>query len=90
MAHPEDKPDPELTEEMRKRIQEKVNEELNDHEEKFVDRSIAHMDRIVLLAPAIARTTKALYDAFRDKGFDENKAFALVVELQKSRGIVGY
>ncbi len=90
MAHPEDQPDADLTEEMRKRISEKVNEELQDHEKKFVDRSVAHMDHLVLLAPAIARTTKAVYDAFISKGFDENRAFALVMEFMKGSRITGY
>lgn len=90
MVHPEDKPDADLTEEMRKKIQEKVNEELTEHDKKFVDRSISYMDKIVLLSPAIARTTKSLYDAFKEKGFDENKAFALVMEMVKGRGVIGY
>lgn len=90
MAHPENQPESDLTEEMRKRIQEKVHQELDAHSKNFVDRSIEHMDNMVLLAPAIARTAKGLFDAFKEKGFDENKSFALVMEMVKSRGIVGY
>ncbi len=91
MAHPENQPEgADLTEEMKQKVAAAVNKELNDIERTFVERSIKHMDNLVLIAPAIARATRAVYDAFLAKGFDENRAFALSMEFVKGSRITGY
>ena len=79
-----------LTDEMKKKIGEAVNRDMHDFEAKFVERSISHMQKVATLAPEIAKTTKAVYEAFKSVGFDENKAFALAMEMVKGRGITGY
>lgn len=79
-----------LTDELKKKIADTVSKDMHDWQEKFVERSISHMQKVATLAPEIAKTTKTVYDAFKSVGFDENKAFALAMEMVKGRGITGY
>lgn len=79
-----------LTEEMKRKVASEVNREMHDFETKFVERAISHMQKVATIAPEIAKTTKAVYEAFKSVGFDENKAFALAMEMVKGRGVIGY
>jgi hypothetical protein len=90
MADGDEKPAEDLTEEMKRKVACAVNKEMSDYETKFVERSVSHMQKIVTLAPEIAKTTKAVYDAFMKAGFDENRSFALAMEMVKGRGVIGY